>query len=375
MAVHATILAGGAGTRLWPRSRRGQPKHLLALQKGSAPLLRQTYERIRSLVDEVHVVTERSQVDSICEVLPELTPDHIIIEPVARGTASALGLAAMTLAQRDAGAVMLSIPADHIVGDGRRFGQTIRRVVKLASQSSQLVTVGLTPYYPATGFGYIRTDGQVRFGRTTGLKVVEFIEKPAFERASRFVGSGGYYWNLAIFGWRVETLLDELRQHAPIHHDVLRQVATARLAGDEASVATLYSDLPKDAIDYAVMEKTDRLLLIPARFHWIDVGSWSELHSILPKDVAGNVAAGAHVLIDSESSLFDVPGKFSRMASRAQQPRTCIPPARQWSSKEALVHPACASASANAGICLKSRAQEVKGLVEHLRLGEFAEYA
>ncbi len=355
MAVHATILAGGAGTRLWPRSRRGQPKHLLALQKGSAPLLRQTYERVRSLVDEVHVVTELSQVESICQVLPELTPDHIIIEPVARGTASALGLAAMTLAQRDAGAVMLSIPADHIVGDGRRFGQTIRRVVKLASQSSQLVTVGLTPYYPATGFGYIRTDGQVRFGRTTGLKVVEFIEKPAFERASRFVGSGGYYWNLAIFGWRVETLLEELRQHAPIHHDILRRVAAARLAGDEASVATLYGDLPKDAIDYAVMEKTDHLLLIPARFHWIDVGSWSELHSILPKDMAGNVAAGAHVLIDSESSLFDVPGKF--VAAIGIKDLVVV------ESGNALL------------ICLKSRAQEVKGLVEHLRLGEFAEYA
>jgi len=355
MAVHATILAGGAGTRLWPRSRRGQPKHLLALQKGSAPLLRQTYERVRSLVDEVHVVTELSQVDSICQVLPELTPDHIIIEPVARGTASALGLAAFTLAQRDAGAVMLSIPADHIVGDGRRFGQTIRRVVKLASQSSQLVTVGLTPYYPATGFGYIRTDGQARFGRTTGLKVVEFIEKPAFERASRFVGSGGYYWNLAIFGWRVETLLEELHQHAPIHHDILRRVATARLAGDEASVAALYEGLPKDAIDYAVMEKTDRLLLIPARFHWIDVGSWSELHSILPKDVAGNVAAGAHVLIDSESSLFDVPGKF--VAAIGIKDLVVV------ESGNALL------------ICLKSRAQEVKGLVEHLRLGEFAEYA
>src|SRR5438128_12362701 len=110
MAVHATILAGGAGTRLWPRSRRGQPKHLLALQKGSAPLLRQTYERIRSLVDEVHVVTERSQVDSICEVIPELTPDHIIIEPVARGTASALGVAAMTSSQRESGTGMTAIP-------------------------------------------------------------------------------------------------------------------------------------------------------------------------------------------------------------------------------------------------------------------------
>ena len=120
-------------------------------------------------------------------------------------------------------------------------------------------------------------------------------------------------------------------------------------------MATLYSDLPKDAIDYAVMEKTDRLLLIPARFHWIDVGSWSELHSILPKDVAGNVAAGAHVLIDSESSLFDVPGKF--VAAIGVKDLVVV------ESGNALL------------ICLKSRAQEVKGLVEHLRLGEFAEYA
>jgi len=355
MAVHATILAGGAGTRLWPRSRRGQPKHLLALQQGGAPLLRQTYERVRPLVDEVHVVTERNQVESICAALPELTPDHIIVEPVARGTASALGLAAMTLAQRDADAVMLSIPADHIVGDGRRFGQTIRRVIKLASQSSQMVTVGLTPYYPATGFGYIRTDGHVRFGRTTGLKVVEFIEKPAFDRASRFVDSGGYYWNLAIFGWRVETMLRELRQHSPIHHEVLDEVIKSRLAGDEDRVARLYGDLPNDAIDYAVMEKTDRLLLIPARFHWIDVGSWSELHSILPKDLAGNVAAGDHILIDSESSLFDVPGKF--VAAIGVKDLVVV------ESGNALL------------ICPRSRTQEVKGLVEHLRLGEFAEYA
>jgi mannose-1-phosphate guanylyltransferase len=355
MAVHATILAGGAGTRLWPRSRRGQPKHLLALQEGTAPLLRQTYERVRSLVDEVYVVTERHQVESICHALPELAPDHVIAEPVARGTTSALGLVAMTLAERDPDAVMLSLPADHIVGDGRRFRQTIRRVVKLASHSSQLVTVGLTPYYPATGFGYLRTDGEVRFGRTTGLKVAEFIEKPAFERALSFVDSGAYYWNLAIFCWRAETLLAELLQHSPIHYQVLREVMTSRAAGDEARAKSLYEELPSDAIDYAVMEKTDRLLLIPARFHWIDVGSWSELHSILPKDLAGNAVVGDHIFIDSESSLFDVPGKF--IAAIGVKDLVVV------ESGNALL------------ICQKSRAQEVKRLVEHLRHGEFAQYA
>src|SRR5713101_1478906 len=229
MAVHATILAGGAGTRLWPRSRRSQPKHLLALQQGEAPLLRQTYERILPLVDDVYVVTERHQLEGILRVLPELDPDHVIAEPTARGTASALGLAAMTLADRDPDAVMLSLPADHVIGDSRRFRQTIRRVIRLASQSKQLVT-------------------------------------------------GGYFWNLAMFSWRVQTLLAELARHAPVHHDLLRLVVARRLAGDDEGADKLSRELPKAAIDYAVTEKTDQPLLIPARFHWIAVGSWSELH-------------------------------------------------------------------------------------------------
>jgi len=355
MGVYATILAGGSGTRLWPRSRRRQPKHLLALQHGTAPLLRQTYERIRSLVDDVYVVTEQHQVDSIREVLPEIAPDHVIVEPVARGTTSALGLAAMTLRMRDPDAVMISLPADHIIGDNRRFKQTIRRVVRLATLSSQLVTVGLTPYYPATGFGYIRTDRQVRFGRTTGLKVAEFIEKPAFDRAVSFVDSGAYYWNLAIFCWRVDVLLSELARLSPAHHRLLAEVVTKRDAGDAQTAAAIYRGLPNEAIDYAVMQKTDQLLLIPARFHWIDVGSWSELHSILPKDVAGNSIAGDHLFIDSESSLFDVPGKF--VAAIGVKDLVVV------ESGDALL------------ICQKSRSQEVRALVENLRASPFATYA
>jgi mannose-1-phosphate guanylyltransferase len=354
VGVHATILAGGAGTRLWPRSRRGQPKHLLVLQQDAAPLLRQTYERVRQLVDDVYVVTELDQIDNIRDVLPELERDYIIAEPTARGTTSALGLAAMTLAERDAEGVMLSVPADHIIGDGRRFRQTIRRVVRLATQSSQLVTVGLTPYYPATGFGYIRTNGEVRFGRTTGLRVVEFIEKPTFDRASNFVDCGGYYWNLAIFCWRLDTLLAELLRHSRIHHELLREVVRHRRAGHEDAAAAVYNDLPSDAIDYAVMEKTDRLLLIPARFHWIDIGSWSELHAVLPKDQAGNAVRGDHLLIDSESSLFDVPGKF--VAAIGIKDLVVV------ESGNALL------------ICQRSRAQEVKLVVEHLRREQFADY-
>lgn len=355
MGVYATILAGGSGTRLWPRSRRRQPKHLLALQHGTAPLLRQTYERIRTLVDDVYVVTEQHQVDSIREVLPEIAPDHVIVEPVARGTTSALGLAAMSLRRRDPDAVMLSLPADHIIGDSRRFRQTIRRVVRLATSSSQLVTVGLTPYYPATGFGYIRTDCEVRFGRTTGLKVAEFIEKPAFDRAVSFVDNGGYYWNLAIFCWRVEALISELIQHSPVHHKLLTEVMTRTEDGDIDSASAIYRGLPNEAIDYAVMQKTKKLLLIPARFHWIDVGSWSELHSILPKDVAGNSIAGDHLFIDSESSLFDVPGKF--VAAIGVKDLIVV------ESGDALL------------ICMKSRAQEVRALVENLRVSPFAAYA
>jgi len=355
MAVHATILAGGAGTRLWPRSRRETPKHLLALQQGEAPLLRQTYERIRPLVDHVHVVTEGNQRERILDVLPELGADNVIVEPTARGTTSALGLAAMILAESDPDAVMLSLPADHIVGDNRRFRQTIRRVVRLATLSSQLVTVGLTPYYPATGFGYLRTNGQARFGRTTGLRVLEFIEKPSFERASSFVAGGGYYWNLAMFCWRVRTLLSQLELHSPVHHDSLARVLELRRSGDRAAADAIYSELPKDAIDYAVMEKTDQLLLIPARFHWIDVGSWSELHAILPKDVSGNSVNGDHVLIDSQSSLFDVPGKF--VAAIGVRDLVVV------ESGDALL------------ICQKSRTQDVKALVEQLRAGRFGAYA
>jgi len=355
MGVHATILAGGAGTRLWPRSRRQTPKHLLALQQGAAPLLRQTYERMRALVDDVYVITEQHQVKGVLEVLPEITPDHVITEPLARGTTSALGLAAFTLRERDPEAVMLSVPADHIVGDGRRFRQTIRRVIKLAAHSTQLVTVGLTPYYPATGFGYIRTDGQVRYGRTTGLKVAEFIEKPTFDRALSFVDNGGYYWNLAIFCWRADALLAELLEHSPLHHKLLREVVDCRKEGDQETAAAVYGALPNEAIDYAVMEKTTRLLLIPSRFHWIDVGSWSELHSILPKDLAGNAVAGDHILIDSESSLFDVPGKF--VAAIGVKDLVVV------ESDDALL------------ICQKSRSQEVRALVEHLRESRFAAYA
>ncbi len=355
MGVYATILAGGSGTRLWPRSRRQQPKHLLTLQHGTAPLLRQTYERIHTLVDDVYVVTEQHQVQSILEVLPEIAPDHVIVEPVARGTTSALGLAAMTLRRRDPDAVMLSLPADHIIGDNRRFRQTIRRVVRLASLSSQLVTVGLTPYYPATGFGYIRTDSEVRFGRTTGLKVSEFIEKPAFDRAVDFVDRGGYYWNLAIFCWRVNVLLSELMTHSPVHHQLLTEVVTRGEAGDRKSADVIYRGLPSEAIDYAVMQKTHNLLLIPARFHWIDVGSWSELHSILPKDLAGNTIAGDHIFIDSQSSLFDVPGKF--VAAIGVKDLIVV------ESGDALL------------ICQKSRAQEVRALVENLRASQYAGYA
>ena len=296
----AVIPAGGAGTRLWPRSRRSRPKHALPLASGGRTLLRDTYDRFRGLAQEIYVVTEVAQRDIIRTVLPEIDDAHLIIEPVARGTTNAYGLAALTIADRHPSAVMVAMASDHVVRGRTEVARSVRAAVRAAQTTDNLVLFGLKPTFPSTGLGYIHAP---RRGPLGTRRVESFREKPDLATATRFLKAGGYYWNLAWFAWQVDVFLRELSTHAPRHMAGLRKVIEARRAGDEAAASELYRRLPNEVIDRSVLEKTDRLLLVPATFDWADIGNWAELGDRVHADANGNSVDGEAVLIDTKGSL------------------------------------------------------------------------
>ncbi|MGH7903961.1 MAG: mannose-1-phosphate guanylyltransferase [Candidatus Dormibacteraceae bacterium] len=346
MALHAVIPAGGAGTRLWPMSRRSRPKHVLALSRGGRSLLRETYERIAPLADQVHVLTEARQMPLVKRLVPELGREAFIVEPAARGTTSALGLAALTLLARDPDAVMLSVAADHVVRGARAFGTAIRRAVAAAGATDCLVTIGLRPRFAATGYGYVRVGERTGPGRAALFRVAEFVEKPDAARAAEYLAAGTYYWNLSMFCWRAAAFVMELDRHSPQHLRGLRRVLEARSRGDEGEALRLYSRLPAQAVDYTVMERTGNLLLVAADFGWNDVGSWAELHEIWDRDRAGNVVEGDAVLLDTRDCLLSAPGKL--VAAIGLRDLIVI------ETDDAIL------------ICPRSRAQDVKRIVADL---------
>jgi mannose-1-phosphate guanylyltransferase len=296
----AVIPAGGAGTRLWPRSRRSRPKHTLPLGGGGRSLLRDTYDRIRGLSDDVYVVTEQRQREIIESVLPEIDSKHLIIEPTARGTTNAYGLAALTVAEQHPDAVMLAMASDHVVRGRAEVAKAVRAAVRAAATTDSLVLFGLKPTFPSTGLGYIHAP---RRGPAGTRRVERFTEKPDLHTARKFLKAGGYYWNLAWFAWKTDVFLEELKQHAPRHVAGLQRVMQARRAGDEAAAAALYRRLPVEVVDRSVLEKTNRLLLVPAAFDWADIGSWSELGDRIHADDRGNSVEGDAVLVDTNGSL------------------------------------------------------------------------
>ena len=355
MGRHVVILAGGSGTRLWPRSREKSPKHLLALH-GQLSLLQSTFERVRRLTENVYVVTEQSQVASIRVQLPQLDDEHFIIEPARRGTASALGLAALRIAERDPAATMLSVHADHYLGhDEEAYLETLQAEARWAEEKRSLVTVGLRPPYASTAFGYINVGPRVvRDHGAPVYRVKAFVEKPDLKTAEQYVKDGGYLWNLGLFSWPVEVLFSEMGAHAPELHAGLDRVKQARGAGQRQEADAAYLALPTEAIDYAVLERTHNLLVVGATFEWHDLGSWADLHDILQQDEAGNFVEGDSVLIDSKNCMIHSPKKL--VAAVGLEDMVVI------ETEDAIL------------ICPKARSQDVKLIVERLKKMGKTEY-
>ncbi|MGF6493634.1 mannose-1-phosphate guanylyltransferase/mannose-6-phosphate isomerase [Luteibacter sp. 621] len=298
------ILSGGSGTRLWPLSRKNRPKQFLALV-GDKTLFQQTVQRTRKLASSGApiVVCSEDHRFTVAEQLQELGVDgsSILLEPAARNTAPAIALAAMQALKGDADAILLVLPADHLIGDESSFVDAVSRAFPLADQG-WLVTFGIRPEAPETGFGYIKRAEAVS---DSGFKVAQFVEKPDAATAARYVESGDFDWNSGMFLFKASRYLEELAKHSPaIHAATVKVFESAQpdldfVRFDKAAM----TEVPDDSIDYAVMEKTGRAAVVPVSCRWSDIGSWSALWEAADKDTEGNATDGDVITLDTRNTL------------------------------------------------------------------------
>ena len=303
--LHAVIMAGGSGTRFWPQSRKRTPKQLLPLA-GKETLIQQAVARCAPCVpaERVHVVTNALQVEQSRAQLPQLPAGNFLAEPCGRNTAPCIGLAALELVRRDPDAVMLVMPADHVIRPIESFCDAVERAVGLVDQDSRrLVLFGVVPNYPATGFGYIRRGESLPIMRGA-FQVESFREKPNLETAREYLRTGEFFWNCGIFVWRASRILEALHEFEPQLHDGLMRLGKS-LGTDHwpTALAEQFPQLKSISIDYAVLERASKVCVVEAPFEWDDVGSWQALPRLIGSDGQGNSIAGLHVGVATSNCI------------------------------------------------------------------------
>ena len=304
--MYAVIMAGGKGTRFWPRSRERRPKQLINIV-GQRSMVQQTIARIANLlpVEDVLVVTGDAHGEELRRQLAELPPENILLEPVGRNTAACIGLAALLVQHRDPRAVMVVLPADHLITDEELFLSALRAAVAMARKEPALITLGIRPASPETGYGYIETGDQVDKAQEHEFyKVISFHEKPELERAKDYLEKGNFFWNSGMFVWQAEAILTAMKSYLPgLYADLQRLKPFLDTDELEREINRIYPDLESISIDYGVMEKADNVLMIPADFGWNDLGSWASMAQIWPKDDQGNAHQGEIMTMESRGNV------------------------------------------------------------------------
>ncbi|QDT92012.1 mannose-1-phosphate guanylyltransferase [Gimesia algae] len=304
--LHTVVMAGGSGTRFWPQSRKAIPKQLLKLV-GQQTMIQETVARCRELSDEQHIwiATNSTLSPEVKIQLPQLNPKHMLVEPVPRNTAPCIGLAAIHLLHIDPEAIMLVVSSDHVIQPESGFVNTIRQAVTLIEAKPEtLALIGISPAYPATGYGYIQTGNSVT-ADLPGLSVQEFKEKPDLPTAQQYCDSGDYLWNCGIFAWKAQTILDAIAQYEPEMYELLMQVAAVIDKPEYMNVLEqTFPKMKSTSIDYAVLEHSrEQLAVIRAEFDWDDVGNWNTLQKYFPTDDEGNTVLGPHCGLDTSNSI------------------------------------------------------------------------
>ena len=320
LSVHAVILAGGRGTRFWPRSRTRTPKQLLNIV-GKETMLEQTVSRLRPLIaaERIWTVTNAAQAVEVRKQVPAAARRRVLTEPVGRNTAAAIALAALHVRHAAGGDALLAVlPADHYIANPERYRVITRAALDMARNSGRMVVLGIPPTRPETGFGYIQRMGEALDSRGFPVFAVgRFTEKPALAVAKEYAGSGDYHWNAGMFFWRVSTFLDNLKSYLPKTYAALVSLAeTIGKRSYEGKLRAVYAKLENISVDYAILEPATReqgaprVFVIPAEVGWSDIGSWSAVYELLAKQPGENILAGAGYTLDAEGNFLYSPSKF-----------------------------------------------------------------
>jgi mannose-1-phosphate guanylyltransferase len=351
--VYAVVMAGGVGSRFWPRSRERTPKQLLEII-GPGTMIQNTVKRIQSVIPASNtlIVTNRLQEATISKQLPSIPRKNILIEPVGRNTAPCIGLAAAWVKKVDPKGIMVVLPADHIIAKADEFLRILKVAMSVAEETDALLTIGIKPTHPETGYGYIQFDDEPgthnQYHSQGVYRVKTFAEKPNLETAEKFLESGDFLWNSGMFVWKATAILKEIQVHMPELSEQL-DILESKLGTDSyhAALEHAYGLIRSISIDYGVMEKAGNVFVVKGDFGWSDVGSWDEVVRLTKTDANSNSQRGNVILKDSKSNFIDAGNRL--VAAIGVEDLIII------STDDAIL------------ICKKGRSQEVKEIVDYIR--------
>ncbi|MBK9099784.1 MAG: mannose-1-phosphate guanylyltransferase [bacterium] len=353
MELYAIIMAGGIGARFWPRSKKKSPKQLLNII-GEKTMIQETFLRLNGLVPRknILIVTNEIQKQGIMDQLPDVPLENIIVEPFGRNTAACIGLASVIIKKRSPNAVTFVIPADHIIHDNEKFLETLKTASTFSFENKALVTIGIQPTKPETGYGYIQIDEES--AKNNVYKVLTFAEKPNYSTAVNFINSGDFFWNSGMFIWKIDSILDEIKQYMPDLHEGLLHISSNLDNPDFQNILSqVYGQLKSVSIDYGIMEKSDKVYLVKGFFSWSDVGSWEAVYDLSEKDKDGNVKVGTIYTDMALDSYIYSPEKFTAVIG--------LDNVIVINTNNALL------------ICKRDRAQDVKNVIDYLKLNKLDE--